>query len=305
MSLPSEVRCFIHECCLVVGKIFPFLDKQQQEEKEQATGRIPTTTLLDPMAEEKSKYPTPDLGLLSVNKVIYAETVPFVFQKNTVVLPNAQWTARLFQNCLDSKKERLWLKDVELQLCKSDMPASARDHFAHAHTPASSSSQLHDSWKRYLGHTIWPAKMAFTLDDTDLKTLTVDLRQSFCPASCCACQSRALTSFRKGFASGRVPDLRFKGVLRLGTRCTQCVLPTRPDVKESDFANMAVATVTVGGRPLGRVPVAELELRRAVRIGGQIARWTRARGLMGMDYGDYKWMMEEARLDDAHTSPYT
>ena len=148
--------------------------------------------------------------------------------------------------------------------------------------------------------------MAFILNNTDLKTLSTDLQQNFCFASCCARQSRELTSSRKGFPSGKVPDLRFKGVLRCGARSTACILPTRPDVDESDFANMGVATVTVGGRPVGGIPGAEGDLRRAVRLQGQIARWTSARGLgKGIDDGDHKWMMEEAQLDDGNVNPYT
>ena len=147
-----------------------------------------------------------------------------------------------------------------------------RDHFAHAHTSASSSFRAHDTWKHYLGHTIWPSKMAFILDDTDLKTLTVDLRKSFCPESCCASHLRAFTNFRKGFTSGKEPDLHFKRVLRSGARSTECGLPTRPDVDESDFANIAVAIVTIGGRPVGGIPGTERDLRKVVSIWRQITR---------------------------------
>lgn len=39
-----------------------------------------------------------------------------------MVLPNALWTAKFFRNRLNSAEKRLWLKDVELELCTSDLP---------------------------------------------------------------------------------------------------------------------------------------------------------------------------------------
>ena len=104
----GKTACSIDESCLLVGKIFPFLEKRQQEEKEQVVAHIPTTTLLDPMTKEKCQYPTPDLGLPSVNKT--------------------KRTALLFQIRLASMQKRLWLKDVELQLSISDVPANKVIH---------------------------------------------------------------------------------------------------------------------------------------------------------------------------------
>lgn len=58
---------------------------------------------------------------LQIYKSVHEEATLIVYRRNTVVLPNAPWTARFFQNSLDSVEKRLWLKDVEVEFCVSDM----------------------------------------------------------------------------------------------------------------------------------------------------------------------------------------
>ena len=53
----------------------------------------------------------------------------------------------------------------------------------------------------------------------------------------------------------------------MGAQPKKCMLPTKPDVNESDFANIAVAAVTIGGRPVGGLPGAKQKLKRAARAG--------------------------------------
>ena len=120
---------------------------------------------------------------------------------------------------------------------------------------------------------------------------------------CCILDTRATAVFRKGFAKG-VPEMLCLQGLEIARGPPHCRLPASLGVDESDFADMARATLTdampdglkangSAGEPVGL---------KAVRAEHQIARWTKARALgKAEDYGDYKWFRTLLQIEDALT----
>lgn len=124
LSLPFEVRTIIYNHYLIVGKISPYLEKQLEEEKAQVNAALLKTEASLPslpMIREEREYPPLYLDLLRVNKLIHEEATIIVYQKITVVLHHAPLAVKFFQNCLNTLDNRLWLKDVEIEFCVSDM----------------------------------------------------------------------------------------------------------------------------------------------------------------------------------------
>lgn len=149
MRLSAEVRFTIYGYCLVGGKFFPYLEKRPEEER---------------------RHLNSCLGLIHANRTIHTEAEPILFQRNKVILPDGPLTAKFFADCLDTPAKRLWLTDVELELCASDMPASVKNSLIQAQP---SFSQHHESLKHHIGHVIWPAKVAPIIEHTKLEKLTV------------------------------------------------------------------------------------------------------------------------------------
>lgn len=294
LRLPPEIRFKIYEYCLVVGKIYPYRWKQSVTEEHASI----------PHAIEE--HPLLCIGLVGANRLIYAETSSIVYKCNTVVLPDAPLTAMFFQKCLDDTQKRLWLKSIELGFSPSDMPASVKNSLIQ---PSHSFSQQHASLLHHIGHIIWPAKIAVILDHTKLENLTVNLSKCGCPMDCCPSHYKALSGFRKGFASGMVPELHFRELAPPLYRPVECIIPANPDVDERDFVGMALPVVfdqsdkkkvsarasRMGERQSDEKQVSAI----ALRMGEQIARWTKARELGKEEgYGDYRWFNSEVQTDD-------
>ena len=71
LGLPFEVRVIIYNYYVVVGRIYPYLERQLKEEEAQVDAALlATETTLPslPMIEEKREYPALYLDLLQVNK---------------------------------------------------------------------------------------------------------------------------------------------------------------------------------------------------------------------------------------------
>lgn len=152
MDLPVELRIRIYNYSFVVGKIYPYAN---------AAGL--NTTQPHPF------HPPQFLSLLRANKIIHAEAEPFIYQKNTVVLPKAPWSAIFFRSCLNSTTKRLWLKDVELEMSSSDLLPFQSNILLHlkgldSYSTGWDDSRLiklqHDACRNRLVRFIWPEKLA-------------------------------------------------------------------------------------------------------------------------------------------------
>ena len=326
MELPLELRILIYEYCFAFGKIFPYLKaqlkeerslrKMQSEEKELGHPVFPDTAYLtmwtSHIMREQLRYPEPYVDLLRANKAIYEEAAPILYGKNIVVLPIAPLAAKFFHDCLGSVEKRLWLKNVELELSCADMSLedkkdwsqsrylnlpwhryrSHRENWGFMGRDAELAKDLHYIWKRQLAEVIWPAKLVPILEHTKLKKLTVHILRSKCPMQCCTIHTRAIAAFGKGFANGMVPMLCLNGHHSTPFKPLGCKLPASANVDERDFAGMTLAAVSCESN-------GEAWLPNAVRMGEQIARWTRARELDKEEgYGDYRWFNTALQKDD-------
>ncbi|KAF6232177.1 hypothetical protein HO173_009560 [Letharia columbiana] len=83
------------------------LEKQRGEDNNAAFLKTYGATPSLNMIEQKKKYPALCLGLLEVNTTIHAEAAPILYERNTVVLPNAPLAAKFFHDCLGSAEKRL------------------------------------------------------------------------------------------------------------------------------------------------------------------------------------------------------
>ena len=92
VRLPPEVRVYIYESCLIIGKIYPYLKKVSEEKKIQADSAHLNTTATPSslsMIKAKRNYPAFFLGVLQVSGTIYPEATPILYQRNTGFLLNA------------------------------------------------------------------------------------------------------------------------------------------------------------------------------------------------------------------------
>lgn len=211
LRLSTEVRVMIYNYCLIVGKISPYLDKQLEEEKNQANATYLNSSTIDTSLHTngKRRRPLPCLGLIQANRIIHTEAEPILFQRNKVILPNGPLAVEFFTKCLNTPARRLWLTDVELEFCASDMPASVKNSLIQAQP---SFSQHHESLKHQIGHVIWPAKIAAIFDHTKLEKLTVKFYNSKCPLGCCHMDKKACAAFQAGFAHGIVKHISLHGL---------------------------------------------------------------------------------------------
>ena len=91
-----------------------------------------------------------------------------------------------------------------------------------------------------------------------------------------------------------VPELCLQGLTPILPEPVDCNLPANSDTDENEFAIMARAAVSDGFNRTWVCP-------RAVRMGEQIARWTKAKALgKEEDYADFRWLRAGLRGDDEH-----
>ena len=307
------MRALIYEHYFIVGRIYPYLKRQLKEEKAQVDPALLETeaTLPSlPMIEEKRLCPALYLDLLQVNKFVYAEATHVVYERNIVVLPCAPLAARFFQNCLDSAKKRLWLKNVEIEFSVMDMSLDEKkDWFrskglnlpygGYMHSMMSWTYEGHDNekledervddWKRHLAEVVWPRKLAPILEDTKLNSLRVEFSNSWwCPPGFLYLHAKACAAFRKGFAHGMVKHLSLHN-LPPWNPCDQEALE-EGDRDDLEITDLMLPVVSYEGDD-------EDGRRYVQQAGEQIARWTKAREL-GLERGTRKWFREAEEWEE-------
>ncbi|CAD6582203.1 MAG: hypothetical protein ASARMPRED_000896 [Alectoria sarmentosa] len=306
MRIPPEVRAFIYEHCLAIGKIYPYREKQSEEVQEYA-GHLNTsaTPLSCAITKGKKSNAALCLGIRQVNKTTYEEVTPIMYKRNTVVLPRAPLAAKFFHNCLDSVEKRLWLKDVELELCASDISLQEWNNSKQfkgldlpcGMVPSSTLEQegklakkWHNIWKQHLADVVWPEKLAPILDDTKLDKLTVKFAKSKCAALCCYMDKQACAAFQRGFANGMVKHISLHNL----------ALHDLGEWQDPDPESFKRGDREIEGTVLATVSDAEGEEdldRDVIQMGEQIARWTRARKL-GVADGTRRWFQAVGQKDD-------
>lgn len=224
LHLPPEIRQMIYNCCLVVGKIFPYSVSETYDEYDDDYDDDPTT-------QELSDCEYPYVALLSVCRQMRLEAEPILYQRNTIVLPASDLTARFFKRCLHNETRRAWVRSVDISLDASDLTRSDRvvvldeelalvredmlfpEKAASLHGPSVtlSSEDLHDAYQIRLGEVVWPRKMSYVLDFLHLERLTVDLRESRCLDGCCCMVFQGIESLSKGFALALPSTIRVRG----------------------------------------------------------------------------------------------
>ena len=223
-DVPLEVRQMIYAECLTAGKIYPYTisetipehDFDTSDDEDAETKKI---------LQVKPDRELPCFELLIVCKAIRQEAEPLLYQRNTVVLPAIDLTARFFKHCLHNDTRRSWIKSITLIFDSTDMVRREREIALDAELAASRetllfpeevvdcssedeifpSSKLHDAYKAHMTTVVWPRKASYVLDYLALNKLTIDVRGSNCIEGCCNLQSDAISALKKGFMQ-QVPD---------------------------------------------------------------------------------------------------
>ena len=99
LDLPLEIRRMVFGYCLAVGKVFPYTVSEIYEEYGNDFGDEPTN-------QELSDCEHPCVALLSVCRRVRLEAEPILYQRNTIVLPASDLTARFFKRCLHNDTRR-------------------------------------------------------------------------------------------------------------------------------------------------------------------------------------------------------
>ncbi|KAL9134843.1 MAG: hypothetical protein Q9175_003963 [Cornicularia normoerica] len=211
-DLPPEIRQMIYNCCLVVGEVFPYTVSETYDEYDDDFDDDPTN-------QELSGCEHPCVALFSVCRKVRLEAEPILYQRNTIVLPASDLTARFFKRCLHNDSRRAWVRSVDISLDASDMTRSDRevvldeelalvredmlfpDKAPFGWPKATLSSEdMHDAYQVRLGEVVWPRKTSYLLDLLHLEHLAVDLRESRCLDGCCCMVPQGIESMSKGFA---------------------------------------------------------------------------------------------------------
>ena len=227
LDLPLEIHQMIYSYCLVVGNIFPYAVTETYDEYEHDFDDDPTN-------QELSDCEDPCVALLSVCRRVRLEAEPTLYQRNTIVLPASDLTARFFKRCLYNDARRAWVKSVDIDLDASDMSRSDREAVldeelafvrddmlfpdrALFNWPKEtlSSEKMHDAYQSRLGEVVWPRKMSYVLDFLRLEKLAVDLRECKCLEGCCSMLSQGIESMSKGFALALPSTIRIRGAREL------------------------------------------------------------------------------------------
>lgn len=222
-DLPLEIRRMVYGYCLVVGKVFPYTISETYNEYDHDFDDDPTN-------QELSDCEPPCVDLLSVCRRVRLEAEPILYQRNTIVLPASDLTARFFKRCLHNDTRRAWVRSVDISLDASDMSRSDReavldeelalvrddmlfpDRVLQFTWPETISLEnMHNAYRVRLEEVVWPRKMSYVLNFLRLEKLTVDLRECQCLDGCCSLVSQGVESMRKGFALGLPDTIRVRG----------------------------------------------------------------------------------------------
>lgn len=221
LDLPLEIRRMIYGYCLVVGKVFPYTVSETYDEHDDDFDD-------DPTSQEFSGCDEPCVALLSVCRRVRLEADPILYQRNTIVLPASDLTARFFKRCLHNDTRRAWVRSVDISLDASDMSRSDREAVLDEELArvkddmlfpdracwpgwTLSFENMHYAYRVRLGDVVWPRKMSYVLDFLRLEKLTVDLRESKCLDGCCSLVPQGIESMMKGFALGLPNTIRLRG----------------------------------------------------------------------------------------------
>ncbi|MCJ1460458.1 hypothetical protein MMC28_010840 [Mycoblastus sanguinarius] len=272
MKMAPEVRTMIYECCLVVGKIFPYNHRAKAEDEANKAQVVRGVQRLSAF-EEADNYEKPTTALLQVSSSIYNEAAPIMFEKNTVVLPKASLSVGFFSKAFHTPERKLWLKSLELKLSWADMSHTEKSEIADRHLSkirntllrppythdenflsdeyAAKGLSYHDDCRCGISR-LWSCKVEEFLEETYLKKLNVNFSDTYCPLGCCKMDLAALMAFSRGFE------------------------------KEPEAIEL------IGVSPQGHeTPEEESAARKTRRMTRQIKRWSRYRRRGGN--GDLEW----------------
>lgn len=230
-TLPPEIRHKIYEECLIVGKVFPYKFRDYYRDYDYDRNDDSTVHMV-------ACFRVPEVALLLVCKDIQAEAEPLVYQRNTVVLPASDLTARFFKRSLYNDTRKAWVKSVEMEfeaadltrdegkiLLDEDLKLTKDDILFRTESGLGVGPQrsvnawaedLHEAYKVSLSSLVWPLKASLVLDHLQLRELVIDFRDARCSESCCCMKKDALDAISVGFAMGVPKTLTLIGLGEAG-----------------------------------------------------------------------------------------
>lgn len=190
--LPPELRIMIYKCCLVPGKIRPYVDRESQRE-------------------------LPGLPLLRTCKAILNEA-GYELYKNTFIVSDWEESDLIFEACLRYPERRPMLKSLELKFGTYELHSDNREEvrvdlveeyppeaFQQFGSRASTEMErvrrreAHLRLKDVVREDRWSGKMLHILDDTELEHLRLNLEECYCDLECCDLYYNAFWTFAPGF----------------------------------------------------------------------------------------------------------
>ncbi|KAL6712925.1 hypothetical protein ACLMJK_009480 [Lecanora helva] len=225
LKLPVEVRQMIYAECLVVGKVYPYFFSQQSGQPE---GNLDPGGNDSTLQEETGQY-LPETALLQVCKVTYQEAEPLLYQRNTFVLPTADYIVRLFTHSLYNEIRRRMIKSVECTFDSADLSPRDREEILDEKLkndrdsmlfperigvdlwPNDFLDSLHVAYKHRLTFSTWPQMVSHLLD-LELDDLTIDFSNVLCTSGCCYLRAMAVRELCKGFAKAMPRKIELQGL---------------------------------------------------------------------------------------------
>ena len=128
LDFPREIRDKIYAECLVVEKLYPYIEQERRAWTDTIHDELPflkertSATASDPRPFGASPSdPRPpsasnagiNLNLLLTNRMIYAEASKILFCENTFVMPTWHFMSKFF-NIYAGKDQLTWIKSIEL-----------------------------------------------------------------------------------------------------------------------------------------------------------------------------------------------
>ena len=128
LDFPREIRDKIYAECLVVEKLYPYIEQERQAWTDTIHAELPflkertSATASDPRPfGALPSDPRPpgasnagiNLNLLLTNRMIYAEASKILFCENTLVMPTWHFMSKFF-DIYAGKDQLNWIKSIEL-----------------------------------------------------------------------------------------------------------------------------------------------------------------------------------------------
>ena len=222
-GLPGELREIIYGHCLIVGRVYPYLETHRQDVEN------------DLVQQDAYYHDAPNVSLLLACKKVRCEAEHLLYKRNTFIMPTSSLTVRFFENSMATTARRSWLKSVELSFKSSDLDKKDKEIICglrlgwyeqyeraqrlRANPPSAShflriyGKELHQERKAHLVSISWPRKLAPILNYLELDELLVDIGCSKCEDDCCTMYASALVAFLEGFALAVPKKLQIFGLL--------------------------------------------------------------------------------------------